>query len=71
MKNSIGIHPNPAKTNFNIDVDGDTHVRIFDIAGRCVKEIDVVDNATINIEDLNKGVYFVEVNDKIEKLIVE
>ncbi|MBO5811169.1 MAG: T9SS type A sorting domain-containing protein [Bacteroidales bacterium] len=71
VKNSVGIHPNPAKTNFNIDLDGDTHVRIFDIAGRCVKEIDVVDNATINIEDLNKGVYFVEVNDKIEKLIVE
>ncbi len=71
VKNSVGIHPNPAKTNFNIDVDGDTHVRIFDIAGRCVKKIDVVDNAAINIEDLDKGVYFVEVNGEVEKLIVE
>jgi hypothetical protein len=43
------------------------------MAGRCVKNIKVEDisNATINIEDLDKGVYFVDVNGKVEKLVIE
>jgi hypothetical protein len=41
------------------------------MTGRCVKEVNATDNTTINIEDLNKGVYFVNVNGKVEKLVVE
>jgi hypothetical protein len=41
------------------------------MTGRCVKDVNAIDNATINVEDLNKGVYFVNVNGKVEKLVIE
>ena len=43
------------------------------MSGRCVKEtrISNINNATINISDLDKGVYLVNVNGKVEKLVIE
>ncbi len=65
------IYPNPASTEFKINVNSEANVKIFDMTGRCVKDINVDDNTSINIEDLNTGVYFVNVNGKVEKLIVK
>jgi hypothetical protein len=58
-------------------LNGEAQVSIFDMTGRCVKEVTVenMNNATINVEDLNKGVYFVSVqqdrNHNIQKLVIE
>jgi hypothetical protein len=41
------------------------------MTGRCVKDINVTENETIDIKDLNTGVYFVNVNGKVEKLVVK
>jgi len=43
------------------------------MTGRCVKNVVVSDmsNATINVEDLNQGVYFMNINGVIEKLVIE
>ena len=71
----LGIYPNPASSVISIKslASGNCDVSIFDMAGRCVKNIKIEDisNATINIEDLDKGVYFVDVNGKVEKLVIE
>ena len=73
--NEYSIYPNPASAEINItsQLNGEADVRIYDMSGRCVKEtrISNINNATINISDLDKGVYFVNVNGKVEKLVVE
>ena len=62
--------------NIESALTGEAQVSIFDMTGRCVKQAVVeMGNASINIENLNKGVYFISVQqDKchnIQKLVVE
>lgn len=75
LDNSFRLYPNPASSYVKItsNITEKTEVKIMDITGRCVKNINVesLKDATISIEDLEKGIYFIRINDKIEKLIVE
>ena len=71
LENNCAIYPNPASTEVKIIPNGDASVKIFDMTGRCVKDVNVTENATIDIKDLNTGVYFVNVNGKVEKLVVK
>ena len=63
--------------NIESSLNGEAQVNIFDMTGRCVKEVSVenMSKASINVEDLNKGVYFITVQqDKsysIQKLVIE
>ena len=71
---SFTINPNPASSYVNIksNIVEDTEVNIYDMTGRCVKNVIINDsNATINVEDLNQGVYFININGKVEKLVIE
>lgn len=69
------LYPNPASSYVKItsNINEKTEVKIIDIAGRCVKSVEIEDlsDATINIDDLDKGIYFMMINNKIEKLIIE
>ena len=65
------VNPNPAKSSVNVNLNGDAQVKFFDMTGRCVKEVNVSGNTIVNIEDLNKGIYFVNVNGNVQKLVVE
>ena len=74
----FNIYPNPATSMINLEsaLSGEAQVSIFDMTGRCVKQTVVeMSNASINIEGLNKGVYFISVkqdsNYNIQKLVVE
>ena len=71
VENSFNIYPNPATTSIIIEGAEEGMARIFDMTGRCVKEVNVVDNTTVNLEDLNKGVYIININNKVEKLVVK
>ena len=71
LENNYAIYPNPASLEVKIISNGDANVKIFDMTGRCVKDVNVTENATIDIKDLNTGVYFVNVNGKVEKLVVK
>ena len=75
LDNSFRLYPNPASSYVKItsNITEKTEVKIIDIAGRCVKRVEIEDlsDATINIDDLDKGIYFMMINDKIEKLIIE
>ena len=64
------IYPNPATTEIKINA-ANANVKIFDMTGRCVKDVNVIDNSTVDIKDLNTGIYFVNINGKVEKLVVK
>lgn len=72
---SFKLYPNPASTEITITSqhNGEADVKIYDMTGRCVKEVYIsnINNATINISDIEKGIYFINVNGKVEKLVVE
>ena len=75
VENNFNVYPNPATSEVRISsaMNGEANVSIYDMTGRCVKEIRVADisNATINVSDINKGVYFINVDGNVEKLIVK
>ena len=57
-------------------MNDNAQVSIIDLTGRCVKEIEISGAvSTINIEDMERGVYFISVkqgdNNYVEKLVVK
>ena len=74
-ENNFNIYPNPATSEVKITsaINGEAEINIFDMTGRCVKNIRVanINDATINVSDINKGVYFINVAGNIEKLIIK
>ena len=75
LSSSFNIYPNPTSTEIKItsQLNGEADVRIYDMTGRCVKDIHVNDmnNATINISDIDNGLYLININGSFEKLIIE
>lgn len=68
------IYPNPASdyVKINSEIESEAEVNIYDMIGRCVKNVRISGiNATIDLSDINKGVYFINVDGKVEKLVVE
>ena len=74
LTTSFGIYPNPASSEVKIttDMNGEADVNIYDMTGRKVKSlrVDDINNATINISDMEKGVYLININGKVETLVV-
>ena len=75
MINNLKIYPNPATSYINItsDREEESEIKIFDMTGRCVKNIIVNDlrNVTVNIDDLEKGIYVINIKGNNRKLVVE
>lgn len=72
---SIKLYPNPASKEVNILSSGLNNAKVIirDIQSREVKTINKINSplSKIDISDLSKGIYFVIVNNKVEKLIVK
>ena len=61
--NKIYIKPNPAKKNFNINLNGE--LSIYTLHGTMIKEIkDYIKETDINISDYPRGVYIVKVTNQ-------
>ena len=72
VKTNFSIYPNPACSTINIVCEEKGTVKIFDMTSRCVMEVQIEGvNTTINIENLNKGVYFININNSVKKLVVK
>src|SRR5574344_1837160 len=72
-KNDINIYPNPANDFVNIYTTNsyNSPIKIIDIQGRIIKTINQNNIITkIDIQDLNSGIYFVKIDNKIKKLII-
>jgi len=68
---ALQLYPNPAKNQ--LQILGEKHTgffAIFDLLGRQCIAGKLTDN-TINVSQLNSGVYFLKINDKIGKFIKE
>ncbi|APD05971.1 neutral protease [Flavobacteriaceae bacterium UJ101] len=65
-KDYISLYPNPVKAMLNIDLDTDRTInssyRILSFTGQVVK-VGKIDSRGINVADLPRGVYIVEIND--------
>lgn len=76
------LYPNPTndyvKLMFNQATNLETQIQLFDVGGRLIKS-EIISNSLLthelNVSDLNRGVYFVKVNqdktETVKKLIVK
>lgn len=66
--NNIKLYPNPAKQNFKIE--GDVHnIKVMDVVGKEVYNNQNYQGEQIDISNWKNGVYFVQVNGSIKKLV--
>ena len=63
VETPISLFPNPARSKVTVQADGLIHVRMFSILGQLVKEVGTkaVHSVDIDIENLKRGVYMVEI----------
>lgn len=61
-----GVYPNPSRGK--ITVEGNGEVKIANLGGQIVLRKEIVDKETFTLEN---GIYFVTINGKTEKIIVE
>ena len=67
---NFSMYPNPSSNIvFFKNLNKTTTVKIYDINMRLVK-FESINSNQISIEDLNTGVYFVEIEGHVEKLII-
>ena len=70
---SVQLYPNPVGNSLNLIFDANNlpeKVEIIDVAGRVVMSMNVVDGTTtVNVENLNAGVYFVRADNIVKKFI--
>jgi len=68
--NNIALYPNPANTTVTIDLQKNIEVdiRLFDVLGKLViyqPDVFVSKEHTIDVSELNNGIYFVRINSEI------
>ena len=77
-KSSFSIYPNPATNNVQIIINNEQlknkagKIKIYDIRAKLVKEFKIQNSKfIIQIGDLEKGIYFVQIGTGTQKLIIE
>jgi len=63
LKDSIGIYPNPVTAVLTIEslsvaID---NIKIYDLRGRLVEQVIINDESQINVSQLQKGIYMIEI----------
>jgi hypothetical protein len=72
LKNN-GIYPNPVVSNLNFTAQGNTKVKIYDIAGNLMlsREFPLPGKQSINLEILKKGIYLLSIEGNNGSPIIE
>ena len=65
----FAIYPNPAKDLIHVVTPHTTSVQIYTIDGKIIKSVEVSEDTTINISDLNSGLYIIGVGNEFSKFI--
>lgn len=61
--NKISLYPNPADSQITLNnIDNNSQITIFDLCGKKLLEIKNPSNNNIDVSQLKKGIYFIEVN---------
>lgn len=76
IADNVAIFPNPAKNELTLtsDFNGNNNVQVINSVGQIVKEFSFMTETTVDIKELNAGVYFVKIvgdNTTTKKLVVE
>lgn len=74
--NNYNIYPNPSNGIVYIEMDEMRSIKVFDITGKVVVDVDInANNYQLNLENCPAGIYFIEINTKtnkvVKKLIIE
>jgi uncharacterized delta-60 repeat protein len=56
----ISIYPNPSSTLINVEMENASTVRLFDVSGKLLKEMNGASIYTIDVTDLTPGMYMIE-----------
>ena len=54
------VYPNPASTVINVEMTNASAVRLFDVSGKLLKELNGSSIYTIDVTDLTSGIYMIE-----------
>ncbi|MBL1219200.1 MAG: T9SS C-terminal target domain-containing protein [Planctomycetes bacterium] len=71
---SFSIHPNPVKDELFFPHISDSDyldVFIFDLHGKLVKSINHLNSESINLQDLQAGLYFIRLNDNLGRTVIK
>ena len=68
--NALSISPNPATSYFSITNAENKLIEIYNASGILMKRVENT-STVVNIEDLEKGLYFIKVDERVGKLIVK
>ena len=67
---SFNVYPNPASSVIRIEAEAAAEAQIMDMAGRVVMNVNVNEGEnTVNVAELNSGVYFVKMNGTVVKFV--
>ena len=61
---SIKLYPNPAEDKLYFEEPINGYTRIINIQGQLVKELNLVNQNSISIDEINPGMYIIEVNNQ-------
>ena len=63
LNSMVSVYPNPASSVIFVKYENNAQVSLIDMTGRCVKATEISGDATINVEDLEKGMYIIKIQD--------
>ncbi len=66
---NLKIHPNPSNGIFNINLLEETEVNVYSMDMKVIYNSRVKEGQ-LNLENLRKGIYFIQFNNHIEKVII-
>lgn len=58
----LNVYPNPFEDKLIISSSADVEVKLFTLIGQLVAQVNVLDNATVDLSDLKPGVYLLQTN---------
>ncbi len=68
----MNIFPNPTKglitvngANFNLD-----KVMIISLTGQTISNFNILNESTLNLQNLNDGVYFLKINETVKRIVL-
>jgi len=72
-QHSFAVVPNPSNGHFTVFTKGNSHLRVYSVTGQIVKELKFTKSSSIDMTDVDKGVYFLrdmETGDMIEIVLI-
>ena len=68
VETAMNVYPNPAQGSFNVKLNSESNVNIYNTVGQLVKTYNNVKEVNVNLES---GVYFVNAGGKTTKVVVK